>query len=107
MASVPRKFRLRLTRLLTTICGFFSVLWAVSTLQVYQAEAAFKTYAEDVLRGEKFSPEQLNQIRLQLDATPLGSIRPPDLRDIAVVRLRLAEASGLPGNAQPSAADLV
>jgi hypothetical protein len=103
----PRGEFLRgLTRVLTAIFGILSIAWAISSLLVYRAEAAFTTSAEDILRGEKFNTEQLNQLKLQLDATPLSSIRPSAWRAIGVIRLRLMEESLMSGKPQPSAADL-
>lgn len=93
------KFLRGSTRVLVAVCGILSIGWAISSLLVYRAEGTLATAANDVLQGEKFSQEQLSQLRHTLDATPFSSIRPSVLRDVAIIRLRLVEESTAPSTA--------
>jgi hypothetical protein len=100
MAGFPNKLPFGFTRILTTTFGICSIAWAISAIPVYWAEAAFATAAQHILSGDKYSPEQMKLLKLQLVTTPADSLRPSSLSDIATIRLRMAETGLTSGNAQ-------
>lgn len=107
MASFPVRFRPGLTRIFTATFGVCSIAWVVFSLPVFRAEAVLASPAQHILSQDKYSPEQLKEFKLQLNATAAGSLPPSALSDIAIIRLRLAEAdltSG--GKAKDAAASL-
>jgi hypothetical protein len=97
------KLQFRLTRILVAIVGVCAIAWSVFTIQTYRAEAAFAYPALRILGGDRFSPEQLSTLTRQIDAAPIASFRPTALRDVATIRLRLAEVALQSGNAQLTA----
>lgn len=106
MVDFHGKFRPGLARILTTTCGLCSVVWAASAIPSYQAEAALTGPARQILAMDKYSPEQLSQLKQRVDAAPIGLLRSSALSDIAIIRLRLAEVGAASGKAELAAAGL-
>lgn len=104
--SFPGQFRSWLARSVIATFGICSIIWAISSLPVYRAEAAFASSAQHILLGEKFNTEQLSRLRHQLDTTPASSLRSLALNNVAIIRLRLAENDLAAGNRQLAASDL-
>jgi hypothetical protein len=96
----PEQVPVWTTRILTAMFGICSIAWAICAIPVYRAEAAFATAAQHILSGDKYSPEQMNMLKLRLDAAPASSLRPSALGDIATIRLRIAETGLTSGNVQ-------
>jgi hypothetical protein len=78
--------------------------WSVSAIRIYRAEDIFANPALRILGGDRFTPEQLGMLTRQIQATPVASLRPTALSDIATIRLRLVEVALQSGNAQLAAA---
>lgn len=104
--SMSRQFRSWLARSITATFGICSIVWAISSIPVYRAEAAFANSAQHILLGENFNTEQLNRLRHQLDTTPASSLRSLALNNVAIIRLRLAENDLAAGNRQLAASGL-
>jgi hypothetical protein len=96
----PTKLLFGFTRILTAILGICSIVWAIFAIPVYRAEDAFATAAQHILSRDKYSPEQMKVLKLQLDTTPVSSLRPSSLGDIVTIRLRMAEAGLTSGDAR-------
>jgi hypothetical protein len=82
------------------------MMWASSAILAYRAEGEVANLSRQILLGEKFSNEQLNALKLRLDAVPTVSPRPSALSNIATIRLRLVEATLASGQAQAAASSL-
>lgn len=100
----PRKLPFSVGRIFIAALGACAIAWSASAIRVYSAEAGFADAALRILGGDRFSPEQLNTLTRQIEATPVTSLRPTALGDIATVRLRLAEMAVQSSNAQLAAA---
>jgi hypothetical protein len=106
MVSFHGKFRPGLTRILTAICGACSVAWTASVISSYRAEDGFTSAARNILSMDKYSPEQLSELKQRVDTAQTGLLRPSALNDIAIIRLRLAEVGVASGNAELADASL-
>jgi hypothetical protein len=106
IGGFPSKFPFGYARILSAMFGICSVAWAISAISVYQSETAFATAAQHILSGDKYKPEQMSLLKLQLDTTPASSLRPSSLSDVAAIRLRMAETGLMSGNAQLSSVGL-
>jgi hypothetical protein len=91
-------------RLVIAVGGGCSIAWAFLAYPSLRHETAFAAAAQHILSGEQYNAEQLSELRGKLGASLDISLRPSALNDIAVIRLRLAEADLVLG--QASAADL-
>jgi hypothetical protein len=87
-------------RTLIAAFGVCAIAWSVSAIRVYRAEADFANPALRILGGDRFSTEQLDTLKQQIETAPVASLRPTALSDIATIRLRLAEVALQSGNAQ-------
>ncbi|SDT59504.1 hypothetical protein [Bradyrhizobium canariense] len=100
MANFRGKFRFGFIRILTATCGICSIAWAISSIPVYRTDAAFASAAQHILSGEKYTPDQLNILKLRLEATPASLLGPLALSNIVVIRLQMAITELASGNAQ-------
>lgn len=81
--------------------GIGAIVWAVSAITVYQAEAGLADPAQNILQGEIYTPDQLDQLRSRLGAVQGRVVRASTFSDAAVIWLRLSDTafvskSGLP-----------
>jgi hypothetical protein len=104
--AFPARLRFRLVRIIVVVVGASAFAWSISAIRTYRAAAAFANPAFRILAGDRFDPEQLNALTQQIEAVPVGALRPAALSDIAIIRLRLAEAAVQSGNAQLAASAL-
>ncbi len=91
-------------RLAVAVGGGCSIAWALLAYPSLRHETAVAAAAQHILLGEKYSAEQLNELRSELGVNSAISLRPSALNDIAMIRLRFVEAGLASGRA--SAADL-
>ncbi len=101
--AFPVGSRFRSVRILVVAVGISAFAWSTFAIRTYRAEAAFTNPAFRILAGDRFGPEQLIALSLQIEAVPVGSLRPAALSDIATIRLRLAEVAVQSGRPQLAA----
>jgi hypothetical protein len=86
-----QSFRFRPVRILTVVAGACAIAWAGYVLPALDTEASLRDDAQQVLAGAQYTNEQADQLRVVLKAAATSDLSPSSLRDIAVIRLALAE----------------
>jgi hypothetical protein len=81
----------RLRRSILSIFGICSIAWAVNSVFVFPGRAWLAETALRVLSGERFSPAQLNAMKVSLDTTSARTLQASDLSNVAVIRLLLSD----------------
>jgi hypothetical protein len=101
---LKKKFDL-LIRTFIALFGISSIVWAASLWPAYRTGDPLENSAQLVLLGQRFTPNQLNSLRLRIAAT-VGRLRPLSWDSIAVIYLRLVENDLTTGNQEAYLADV-
>ena len=81
-----------LLKAIIALLGASSIAWSTYTIPFYRAETSVADTARRILLGQKYSTAQLDALGSRLDGTSSDLIRPSALKDVLIIRLRLAEA---------------
>lgn len=86
-----RSLRFGPMRTLTLAAGVGAIAWAACTLPTFYTEASLRSNARQILAGAHYTDDQIDQLKAGLKALTTADLSPSSLRDIAVIRLALAE----------------
>jgi hypothetical protein len=78
-------------RLVLIFIGVFAVLWGIITFRTFWRDTSLDLTADQILNGERFKSEILQNLLASADSAERTWPRPEALRSAAVIRLRLAE----------------
>jgi hypothetical protein len=95
-----RSLRFRPIRVLTVVAGVGAIAWGAYVLPALYTEASLRDDARQVLAGAQYTSEQTDKLRALLNAAATSKLSPSSLRDIAVIRLALAEFALQSGDRQ-------